>query len=649
MKKIFALVLSLCMVLSTFVAVSAQEQVWNEGVYVESNEVTLVNINKNFDATDAEVLYGAGITGSQVADPAGERAGMVAGGAISTGSTGYIGVKLPVSGISTGDVVEISLDVYSSADWQAGAGTTQGVMLRAGNNWAPAGDWEQVLKKETVSANTWTTLTNTFTFTKDVSGTGIWMQIRPNVVLDYFYVDNLSLTVKGPRTVVAAASTDCDADDGVIEKGASPAAINGTETADGRTYLKTHVGGGSSNFVGFRLKDADGNLYVIPEAGDTLIFSMDINPSASFTPNTGTQGFLLRQGDSSGFPGTGEQYKQLAPTTAIPANQWTTVTGSFAFTDAWKVSRGAPNKSLSLGIRTNAEMDIKIDNVSYKVVRAAEKVEAGWEVEPGWTAPDYTLDTTVSKASTSMTESNGSFIADMSTISAMNKETVNDTTCWIRVTPATPLSLDDNWTFTFDVTASGLVDTDNITSTKLRLFDNALGTTMGNTLGWVTTSSVPTTDGTYRVTLSSDNYSQAGSGSGDIVSFCICYNFAQMYGATTGSATFSNFNLVSNDSKVALSAAKTANGVDLTLANNNAEDYKFSGRLLIAEYKTVVEDEKEVKELVQFAEVAVDEEIEAGNDAVVTAEFEEDIAAGNKVHVFVWEPASFDAITMFIK
>lgn len=216
MKKIFALVLSLCMVLSTFVAVSAQEQVWTEG-----NMVTLFTINKDFDATDSEVLYGAGISGSQVADPAGERAGMVAGGQILTTTTGYIGVKLPVSGLFAGDVVTISLDIYSSADWKASdSDSTQGVMLRAGDIWAPAGSWNQVLAKNTaVSANTWTTVSNTFTMTKDVFGAGVWMQIRPNVTLDYFYIDNLTLSVSGAREVVTAVSTNCDADDGVIEKG----------------------------------------------------------------------------------------------------------------------------------------------------------------------------------------------------------------------------------------------------------------------------------------------------------------------------------------------------------------------------------------------------------------------------------------------
>lgn len=622
MKKIFALVLSLCLVLSTFVAVSAQEQ-----VYLEGNEVTLVNIEKNFDAADGEVLYGAGISGSQVADPAGG-AGMVAGGAISTGSTGYIGVKLPVLALNAGDIVEISVDVYSSADWQAGAGSTQGVMLRAGDNWAPAGSWEQVLKKEDVAANTWTTLTNEFTVTKAVAGKGIWMQVRPNVVLDYFYIDNLSLKITGGQDKVASVNaTMDDASTGILK-------TNSTVTyADGKATV-TMTGTGNNDMIGIKLVDTNGTPVTELKAGDVINWSVEINPSVSFTPAVGgTKGMFLRCGGAN-YPPSASQFKQIAPAVAIPANQTTVWSGSYAMPETYS------STGIYMNIRPEFAGTMVLDNFKVEVVRGATIVKAGWGT------PSYDIPFSAANAQTFGTASNGTFTYTAADVhSKMTSAAANPYTGFVKVVPATPLSKTADWTLSYDITFTDIVDTDGKDDVWLRLLDNTASASQGVTVGYVQ-KNIPFT-GTQTVTFNSANMVAGGgtSSSSTIAAINITVDMANVWteydkAPNSGSFTISNIRLVSNETKVALSAEAIDDYVTLTLSNSNAQDYKFAGRLLVAEYVTV----DGVKEMVQFAEVAVDEIVEAGEGVDVVAQLEEAITGD--VQVFVWEPASLDPITM---
>ena len=648
MKKIFALVLSLCIVLSTFVAVSAQEQ-----VFVEGNVRALFNINNDFDVADPAVLKASGITADYVTDPKGLRSGKVYGGEITDASKGFIGVKLPVNSISVGDVVEISLDVYSSAEWQAGASNVQGVMLRAGNEWAPANDYVQVLKNETVPANTWTTLTNTFTFTKDVSGAGIWLQIRPNVKLDYFYIDNLRFSIKTPTVIVASGSTDCDTkENGLLEKGGA-GAINNVETVGGRTYINAHVGATGSDQVGFRIKTADGSLFVAPEDGDVLTFSMDINPEEELVlDGSSYKSIILRQGDNTAFPGTGEFLPMFTYGT-IPANQWTTVTGTYVFTKAWGTSRGNPNKAISLGIRSGKSVDIKIDNVSYQVARKAAS-----KVDDDWAAPDYTIPSTAVKSDKYpfITEADGAFSFTTADVAAKVASDAWSSQFCLMIKFDEPIARDADFKVVYDLKTSGVLNSAGAPYAEMdvsaRAVDNTAEINNSHTIGYIYAKAPVNTEDANTIVLDSAKMTAGGgtSSSDTIAAICLVINMngaclGYNNAANDGSLTFSNIAVMNPDTKIALSADKTANGVELTLTNANAEKYKFAGRLLAAEYEVV----DGVKKLVQFTEVAVDEKIEAGSEAVVTAEFEGAIAAGNQVYVFVWEPASFDAITMFIK
>ncbi len=618
MKKIFALVLSLCLVLSTFVAVSAQEQ-----VFVEGNEVTLVDIEKNFDAQDAEVLYGAGISGSQVADPAGERTGMVAGGAISTGSTGYIGIKLPVIALNKGDVVEISLDVYSSADWEAkDSGSTQGVMLRAGDSWAPTGSWCQVLANgSAVSANTWTTLTNTFTVSNSVAGKGIWMQIRPNVTLDYFYIDNLSIKVTGARETVAYVNaTMDDASTGVLK-------VNSTVAyADGKATV-TMTGTGNNDMVGIKLVDANGAAITALNAGDVINWSVDINPSQSFTPAVGgTKGMFLRCGGANYAPAD-SQFKQLAPAVAIPANTTTTWSGSYAMAENYA------STAIYMNIRPEFAGTMVLDNFKVEVLRSAEKVESGWA------DADYSIPASIGLANIPGTASGNDFSFPMQGVAnyfSSQQASNNAYTATIKITPVTPVAKNGDWKISADLVMNGLVDSNGQTSVWVRCLDNTTSATQGYTVGYVQ-KNVTVADGTLHLEFDASQLIAGGgtSSSQTIAQFGISFdtsgicNYTDL-AANTGSYAYNNVEFVSTINKIVADAEVDGNDVVLTLSNANDETYKVLGTLFVATYNNE-------KQMQLFGYEQVSEEIEAGDDATVTVTLPGTIGAGDDVRVFFWE------------
>lgn len=630
MKKIFALVLSLCLVLSTFVAVSAQEQVWNEGTpFVE----TTVSAGNDFESGVGAMFVGeASLTTAPVAvdgrnalkvDYAGNNAySTVIGFEFKDTAGNKIDLYGDGAGVSEDAVINWSIDVKME-DITSAAPV---LVLRDGTN-PPAGQSVNLKHLKTEANGEWVTYSGSKKIGElawagnDSTYTNLTVRFYPSAA-GTMYIDNMSATITEKSYYDELGAEDKSLASSGLEYGSQ---VTSVSYADGYADA-TLTGTGNNSMVGTWLRNTDGTKYV-PQAGDKVDWSVDINPSADFALSGGTaRGVIIRTGGagSSTSLNPSGNYQRLTTSGTAPANTWTSLSGTYIIpSTGFDVSGWT-----GICIRTEFTGSIKVKNLNYSIRRDATTV-----VETGWGTPDYTLAATVSKASSSMTESNGSFVANMSTISAMNKEAVNDTTCWIRVTPTTPLSLDDNWTFTFDITASGLVDTDNVTSTKLRLFDNASGTTMANTLGWVTTSAVPTTDGTQRVTISSDNYSKAGNSTADeIVSFCICYNFAEMYGATTGSATFSNFNLVSNDPKLAFAAAMEGTQPEVVITNANAEDYKFTGRILVAEY--VGNELQQFKAIEDVAQV-----IEADGTATIDCSLAK--APTGIVMIYVWETGSY--------
>ncbi len=182
-KRLFALLLSLCMIASTFIAVP-----------VSAATETVVSIVVE-DASDITWLNGGAAAD---ADGIGGRDGVIELSNLANSNDNTAGVKLPDGfAFQAGDTLTYSVDVYSN-------GTQPDVWLRN-----QSGSLEPFTKFfHEVTANTWTTITKTIT-TEELealnaagTGAGTFTGISGNFAL-YFrprnaskiYIDNFTVTV----------------------------------------------------------------------------------------------------------------------------------------------------------------------------------------------------------------------------------------------------------------------------------------------------------------------------------------------------------------------------------------------------------------------------------------------------------------------
>lgn len=614
-KKLFALLLSLCMVLSTFVAVSAAEQ-----EFVPGNVKTIVDMT----TADAKMQNGSGMSTATFTTIDGVEA---YGGACDGGSYGYFGFQLvdpngiPVK-LYAGDVVTIEADIWHENGFSIMSGkTTQGIILRAGDAWAPSGaQYYNVAKTGAVPAATWTTVDSTYTITENYTSKYVYLQVRPNKA-GATYVANLKITVKGARKADVALNYTMDNEaTGGLEKGSQ---VTSLTYADG-VATAVLTGTGNDSMVGVRLVKADGTDF-IPKTGDVINYSVRINPSETFTAGSSTTGLLMRNGSS--YPPSESPFYGIHSQSNIPANEWTTLSGSWICNQDYV-------KTTYLNIRPSKAMTLKVDHIIININETSDTA-----VQDAWVTPDGVIDLTLSNGGSSAVVSadgNSATLAMADVMTSYNKsaEGVNDTTCWLRVNTSEAVASTANWKLTYDVTVSGhLSDTDGATSTRARLLDSLTSAFLSNTYYFASTA-VPTEEGTVSVELTPLNNDRDGNLSdGDFISMGICYNFAQScekYNEETDAdttVTFSNFRLVVSDPKVTPSVDKDDTSVTLTLTNDNANTFKVTGNLFVAAY--------DGNEMMKFGKAAVNEELDAGDSAEVTVDMGS--LAGKTVRVFFWE------------
>jgi len=640
MKKIFALVLSLCMVLSTFVAVSAQEQVWNEGTpFVE----TTVSAGNDFESGVGAMFVGeASLTTASVAvdgrnalkvDYAGNNAySTVIGFEFKDTAGNKIDLYGSGAGVSEDAVINWSIDVKME-DITSAAPV---LVLRDGTN-PPSGQSVNLKNLKTEANGEWVTYSGSKKIGElswagnDSTYTNLTVRFYPSAA-GTMYIDNMSATITEKSYYDELGAEDKSLASSGLEYGPQ---VTSVSYADGYADA-TLTGTGNNSMVGTWLRNTDGTKYV-PQVGDKVDWSVDINPSADFALSGGTgRGVIIRTGgagSSTSLTPSGN-YQRLTTSGTAPANTWTSLSGTYIIpSTGFDVSGWT-----GICIRTEFTGSIKVKNLNYSIRRDATTV-----VETGWGTPDYSIAYTAQKALSNIgtIDANGDFTADIVDIEAHNNGNGN---CsyqpWIWLNTSIPAG--KQFVVSYDFTSEGInnsVGNPYDTLTVRTRFYNASGNEINS--GYRPSAALTANTGEpvhYELNVDTTQLTQ------DIASvrLVVDVDTPTKFKLNDDGAyfTLSNITLSEVTTKVALSAAKTANGVDLTLANNNAEDYKFSGRLLIAEY-TEVDD---VQLLVQFAEVEVAEEIAAGDDAVVSAEFLRNITSGNTVKVFVWEPGSMDAI-----
>ena len=693
MKKIFALVLSLCIVLSTFVAVSAQEMVydegvWREGVWTDGTQSKTEIASGNSD-TDG-VGYGnhQGSTFSTATEEGRTNVHKLT----ATGATGASSFYMPLKNSKGVQFQKSTLPKSGTIAWSVdlkvsdATGVTTYMALRASSKpgETPLNAGEVKIKDNLgLESGVWKTISGTIdlgttTYAADGYAT---IMARANLPAGAeLYVDNFTWNLETKTYGEWIVDFEEDFADGMGEVMVGKNGISGV--VENGVLKATSTGATSHDgLIGVQVKDTDGNGVKVRDIDPNAVVKWSIDVMAP-DKNKLKGNLNFREG---GWTPTGFSMalSTINSTTVSANNKWFTFEG--VSTVGALVATGSGSNGNQTYFSFRPEMasagDVYVDNMRLEiyvpvadedVVEPGWEVEAGWEREPlGWIAPDYNISYTTKKAMNNVgTLEDGTFTATMREVYVYEKARYDSVIAsgqstnlgdgvgyqpWVwadEVSIPAGKSFNISYNLTTDGILNSIQEEYPELTVRARFYWYNAESTNANKFEEINASYRPNmkikanTGEAVQVTQLIDG-SQLSK---DVVSVRLVLDVGSSvskndYADSDAYFTISDIVLTEIGSKVALSADKTANGVNLTLTNANAQKYKFAGRLLAAEYEVV----DGVKELVQFTELAVDEEIEAGTNKVVTANFEGAIAAGNQVYVFVWEPASFSPITMFVK
>ena len=274
-KKLFALLLSLCMIASSFVAVS-----------VAADTENVIDINLPLDDASELTWVQSGVTVSN-ANEIGGRSNVVKAEGLANSNNNTVGVVLANNfKFLPGDVLTYSVDVYSET------ALNPDLWLRNhGSSLEPF----TTFYSTNIAANTWTTVTKTVAY-EDFGGTGSWttegkyaLYLRPRqnatVYLDNFVV-TLSREVAGDDNdeptsgkVIDINATDAS---GFTMLGAD-VSVTGGQSIGGRDGVVKATGVANSNngIVGVKLPD--GFAF---EADDIITYSVDVySETANYKPD----------------------------------------------------------------------------------------------------------------------------------------------------------------------------------------------------------------------------------------------------------------------------------------------------------------------------------------------------------------------------
>ncbi|MBQ7986192.1 MAG: dockerin type I repeat-containing protein [Clostridia bacterium] len=347
-KKLFALLLSLCMIASTFVALPVSAEAEN-----------VIDINLPLDDASELTWVQSGVTVSN-ADGIGGRDKVVKAEGVSDSNNNTVGVKLPDGfAFAEGDVLTYSIDVYSEAEIKPD------LWLRNHSTFNPMA----VFYSNTMETSTWTTLTKTVTYEEleaiipTVNSNGTFstsgnyaFYIRPRVDgAVTLYLDNLTLTVA--REVVAR--------DNVIDIEVNTASDITWISTDAVTVSDANGIGGRDGVIELAgLANSNNNTagVVLGESfafaeGDILTYSLDVYSDAVTHPD-----IWLRNHGSSLSP-----FKQFFNT--ITTGEWTTISRTVTYADL--IAEGAfdGESKYALYVRPREAGTVYIDNFKVTVSR----------------------------------------------------------------------------------------------------------------------------------------------------------------------------------------------------------------------------------------------------------------------------------------
>lgn len=233
------------------------------------------------------------------------------------------------------------------------------------------------------------------TFTKTIdaselnwSATGsnyVFFIVRPNMdKAGTMYIDNMSLTIVQDAKYLEK-TVDISGTNSVIRGSSVTSITSATDPADSSNSVikATGLSSGYSSVIGVPLVDTAGNAVKELVAGDIIEYSIRIRPTQDIVISgigDSQPGILFRRGnwtDGGTGPSSGSHYQMEAPKT-IPANTWTTLTGSHTVQSSYTNINLTGSDNINVFIRTNwsSAGDIYIDDFSVAVKKEVAAAES---------------------------------------------------------------------------------------------------------------------------------------------------------------------------------------------------------------------------------------------------------------------------------
>jgi len=378
-KKIFAMLLALCMVLTTFVAVSAED-------------VVVVDINEDYETDIGDTICGGDISLDTVGFE-GENVLKVtssySGAAGWQSLVGFAlkdtdGTQLTIADLPEDGVIEYSFDIYVPTEGGNVGDAT--AYLRTANGFPPAGMQTRLDELNGLTTGEWIT----YEGTKNVSDNSwagdsgsdapIWICLRANFsAAGTFYMDNFSFTLtqtveeEEPEyyNVIDFEAAIDDASE--ITHTGTNVSVENADGIGGRDNVVKATGVDSTNngTAGVKFGGADFKF----EVGDIITYSFDYYAEEDSNPC-----IWLRKHTPTLTP-----FRGYIDTFNVEANAWTTLTKTLTVTDDttfWSdTANFADGGQFAIYVRGGAS-ECYLDNISVTVQREGTAPDEGGD-EPG--------------------------------------------------------------------------------------------------------------------------------------------------------------------------------------------------------------------------------------------------------------------------
>ena len=255
---------------------------------------------------------------------------------------------------------------------------------------------------------------------------------------------------------------------------------------------------------------------------DTIEYSVDV-----MVPDTSkARPSLVLRGWRDGTITPSEVNTTVDRLSGLENETWKNFEGTLDVADlTWQQTENGLTAGLWFFVRAN------LNEVGAKVYMDNLTLTLSREVPPAEPEDGDEIPHSVERAGSQVIVENDTYKLTAEAISAQSRVTLNPYTGYIRVVFDEPLSLEDEWTLTYDLKTEGLVANRANEETWIRCFDSANGSTNANTVGFIK-NTFTMADGTNTYTFSSADFEADGTSiAQEIASVHITFDTGSIYDA----------------------------------------------------------------------------------------------------------------------